>query len=371
MYNYIKGVVTSYGPNYISLENNGIGYMIYVPNPYVYQEDKEYTVYIYNHIREEEFSLYGFRNEQERDFFLRLINVKGVGPKLALPILASPVDAIYDAIERENILYLTKFPKVGDKVARQIILDLKGKLVKNDDLFTNDGLDELMAVLESLGYKKGDIKKILPQVDASLSIEQQIKAAKSQLDFYKNLGCGQTEDIQACQRRIENQSNQSLPSVNGYFRPIEYGYVTQWYTGCGTWDPKKRVCSGHLGIDISSHNKSIDVYPIAAGIVFARYYDSAGALVVKIKHKLDNGTYIYSTYAHQRNFKVSVGQYVSVNTSLGQMGSTGNSTGPHVHLEVTSCDWNPGVGCLWETYSKYGTYNPTDFVRFPSSWNNR
>lgn len=177
MYNYIKGKIGSYGPNYISLENNGIGYLIYVPNPYVYQEDKEYTVYIYNHVREEEYTLYGFRSEQERDFFLRLINVKGVGPKLALPILASPVDSIYDAIERENILYLTKFPKVGDKVARQIILDLKGKLVRNDDLFTNDGLDELMAVLDSLGYKKGDVKKILPQVDASLSIEQQIKDA--------------------------------------------------------------------------------------------------------------------------------------------------------------------------------------------------
>lgn len=177
MYNYIKGVVTEYGPNYICLENNNIGYMIYVPNPYVYQEEKEYKVYIYNYIREEEYTLYGFRNEEERNMFLRLINVKGVGPKLALPIMASPVDAVYDAIERENILYLTKFPKIGDKVARQIILDLKGKLVRNDDLFTNDGLDELMNVLESLGYKKGDIKKILPQIDASLAIEQQIKDA--------------------------------------------------------------------------------------------------------------------------------------------------------------------------------------------------
>ncbi len=177
MFNYIKGKIGGYGPNYISLDNNGIGYLVYVPNPYVYQENKEYTVYIYCHVREEEFTLYGFRDEEERDFFYRLINVKGVGPKLALPILASPVDSIYDAIERENILYLTKFPKIGDKVARQIILDLKGKLVRNDDLFTNDGLDELMAVLESLGYKKTDIKKVLPQVDASLPIEQQIKDA--------------------------------------------------------------------------------------------------------------------------------------------------------------------------------------------------
>ena len=177
MYNYIKGMITGYGPNYISLDNNGIGYLIYVPNPYSYHENEEYKVYIYQHVREEEISLYGFKSESERDLFFKLINVKGVGPKLALPILASPVDAVYDAIERENILYLTKFPKVGEKVARQIILDLKGKLVKNDDLFTNDGLDELCTILESLGYKKGDIKKILPQVDASLSVEQQVKDA--------------------------------------------------------------------------------------------------------------------------------------------------------------------------------------------------
>lgn len=177
MFNYIKGIVTGYGANYISLETNGIGYLIYVPNPYAYQENNEYKVFVYNHIREEEYTLYGFRSEMERDLFLRLINVKGVGPKVALPILASPVDGIYDAIERENLLYLTKFPKVGEKMARQIILDLKGKLVKNDDLFTNDGLDELCAVLESLGYKKGDIKKILPQVDAGNSVEQQVKDA--------------------------------------------------------------------------------------------------------------------------------------------------------------------------------------------------
>ena len=177
MFNYIKGIIDGYGPNYISLENSGIGYLIYVPNPYSYHEGEEYKVYIYNHVREEENTLYGFKTESERDLFLRLINVKGVGPRLALPILASPVDAVYDAIERENVLYLTKFPKVGDKVARQIILDLKGKLVRNDDLFTNDGLDELMEVLESLGYKKTDIKKVLPNVDASLPVEQQVKDA--------------------------------------------------------------------------------------------------------------------------------------------------------------------------------------------------
>lgn len=177
MYNYINGIVTGYGPNYIVLDNNGIGYMIYVSNPYSYKEDNEYKVYIYSYIREDEYTLYGFKSIEEKDLFLKLINVKGVGPKIALPMLASSVGAIYDAIERENLLYLTKFPKVGDKMARQIILDLKGKLVKNNELFTNDGLDELISVLESLGYKKADIKKILPSIDAGESVEKQVKEA--------------------------------------------------------------------------------------------------------------------------------------------------------------------------------------------------
>ena len=177
MYHYIKGIIDSYGANYIVIDNNGIGYTVYVSNPYSYKEGQEYKVYIYSHIREEEYTLYGFKTIEERDLFLKLINVKGVGPKIALPILAGSVDSVYDAIERENILYLTKFPKVGDKMARQIILDLKGKLVRNNELFTNDGLDELMNVLESLGYKKADVKKILPQIDASLPVEQQVKEA--------------------------------------------------------------------------------------------------------------------------------------------------------------------------------------------------
>ncbi len=178
MYNYIKGIVTDYGSNYVVLDNNGIGYLIYVANPYVYQTGNEYKIYVYSHIREDEYTLYGFRNNEEKDLFLRLINVKGVGPKMALPMLATgSVNGIADAIERENLIYLTKFPKVGDKIARQIILDLKGKLVKNDELFTSDGFDELVNVLESLGYKKADIKKILPNVDYSLSVEDQVKEA--------------------------------------------------------------------------------------------------------------------------------------------------------------------------------------------------
>lgn len=178
MYNYIIGKINDIKSNHIVLENNNIGYEIKVANPYSFEINKEYKVYIYSHVREDEYSLYGFKNEEEKELFLKLINVKGIGPKMALPVLATgSINGIYDAIERENILYLTKFPKIGEKVARQIILDLKGKLGKQGNIINNGNFDELVSVLESLGYKTLDIKKVLPNINNELKIEEQVKEA--------------------------------------------------------------------------------------------------------------------------------------------------------------------------------------------------
>ena len=176
MYNYIVGTISSFTVNSIVIDNHGIGYNVFVSNPYAYEIGKEYKVYVYNHIREDENSLYGFKTEEEKTLFLKLINVKGLGPKVALPMFATgSVNGIVDAIDRENTVYLTKFPKVGDKLARQIILDLKGKLTQTS-VETQDN-EELISVLESLGYKKPDIKKILPHINYNETIENQIKEA--------------------------------------------------------------------------------------------------------------------------------------------------------------------------------------------------
>ncbi len=178
MYNYIKGVLTAQESNFIVLEANGIGFQIYVANPYSFELNKEYQVFIYNHIREEENSLYGFKTLEEKELFLKLINVKGLGPKMALPMLATgSVYGIIDAIDRENILYLKKFPKIGEKVARQIILDLKGKLSISVEKEEENSVDELTNVLLSLGYKAADVKRVIPQIDTSLTLEDQIKEA--------------------------------------------------------------------------------------------------------------------------------------------------------------------------------------------------
>ena len=164
--------------NYIVLDNNGVGYLIYVPNPYSFELNKEYKVYIYEYVREDEHTLYGFKSFEEKELFLKLINVKGLGCKMALPMLATgSISGIMDAIERENILYLKKFPKIGDKVAKQIILDLKGKLNTSISNSTTKDYDELIEVLKGLGYKQSDINKVLPSIKSDLNIEEQIKEA--------------------------------------------------------------------------------------------------------------------------------------------------------------------------------------------------
>ena len=181
MYDYIVGTVTYLKNNAIVLDNNGIGYLIYVSNPYSFELGKEYKVYIYQKVTEDENCLYGFKTTEEKDLFLKLISVKGLGCKMTLPILAyGSTTGIMDAIERENVLFLKKFPKIGDKLAKQIILDLKGKLefigvgISDDQVQTEN---ELKEVLVGLGYKEKELKPVLAKVNTSLPIEEQVKDA--------------------------------------------------------------------------------------------------------------------------------------------------------------------------------------------------
>ena len=131
MYDFIKGTVDYVGPEYIVIENNGIGYQIMTPNPFVFTKkgNESATVYIYHYVREDIAALYGFGSREEKALFTKLLNVTGIGPKGALAILASgQVEQVVQAIENEDEKFLVKFPGVGKKTARQMILDLKGKL---------------------------------------------------------------------------------------------------------------------------------------------------------------------------------------------------------------------------------------------------
>jgi holliday junction DNA helicase RuvA len=188
MYDYLKGQITRITPEYIVLEQQGIGWLLYTPNPYAFRQSaSEQQIFVSMQVREDAQNLYGFPSLEQRELFKKLIQVSGIGPKGALAILASgnPTSVI-QAIEMEDEAFLVRFPGVGKKTARQMILDLKGKLdmlldtvelpsAENElPLFgvnpNKHELEEALLALIALGYSEKELDKIKSQLDENDSL---------------------------------------------------------------------------------------------------------------------------------------------------------------------------------------------------------
>lgn len=183
MYDYIRGLVTRVTPEYVTLEQNGIGWQIFTPNPYAFRvTENEQQIFTHLNVREDAQNIFGFISLEQRELFRKLILVSGIGPKGALAILASGQPSqVVQAIEREDETFLVKFPGVGKKTARQMILDLKGKLgdligettipsgLDELQLFPDtlgkQEIDEAFLALAALGYSERELAKIRPQLD--------------------------------------------------------------------------------------------------------------------------------------------------------------------------------------------------------------
>ncbi|MDY0317669.1 MAG: Holliday junction branch migration protein RuvA [Candidatus Izemoplasmatales bacterium] len=178
MYSYIKGVIAEITPNYVTLDNNGVGYKLLTPNPYNFVIDNEYVVYIYQKVAEDMIALYGFKSSEQRDLFIKLISVNGIGPKSAIAILASgTVGSITKAIEDGDAKYLQKFPGIGPKASQQIVLDLKGKIDFENVSVHTQSLVEVEEALIALGYKNKEIDKVLKRLDPEKNTNDLIKDA--------------------------------------------------------------------------------------------------------------------------------------------------------------------------------------------------
>lgn len=179
MYEYFIGKITDVTPYYIVINVGGVGYRVLVANPFRYTAtNDDQKVYIYQAVRDNDISLYGFQTFDEKQLFIKLLSVSGIGPKSALAILANEDHSgLINAINTNNDKFLTKFPGIGKKTAQQIILDLKGKMkeITPANLVGQQALDvtptdaspalrESLEALASLGYTKTDIKKVGKQL---------------------------------------------------------------------------------------------------------------------------------------------------------------------------------------------------------------
>ncbi|WP_010531109.1 Holliday junction branch migration protein RuvA [Lentibacillus jeotgali] len=175
---YIKGTLINIHEDAVIVDVQGVGYEVFCASPFAFQAslDDKVTIHTYHYVREDTQVLYGFRDEDEKLLFTKLISVSGIGPKGALAILAGvDTQGFIEAIEREDDKFLTSFPGIGKKTARQIILDLKGKLSAIAAIPVQSAgdtpsreisreLQEAREALKSLGYTEREIKTITPEL---------------------------------------------------------------------------------------------------------------------------------------------------------------------------------------------------------------
>lgn len=194
MYDYIKGKLSKITAKFIVVETAGLGYVIYVANPYSFSGyvNQEVTIYLHQVIRDDAHLLFGFHTENEKEIFFNLISVSGIGPTTALAIIAvDDNEGLVSAIDNSDIKYLTKFPKIGKKTAQQMILDLSGKFVEaSGESATsrkvsseqNSNLEEAMEALLALGYKATELKKVKAFFEGTNeTVEQYIKSSLKML----------------------------------------------------------------------------------------------------------------------------------------------------------------------------------------------
>ena len=194
---FLRGRILDKQPNLLIVDVHGVGYLVHVPLSTFYEAGEvgaEAALRIYTHVREEAFQLYGFLTALEQQLFERLINISGIGPKLAIAVLSGiePRDFIA-AVQRSDLARLTSIPGVGRKTAERMVLELKDRLAQLSvpaigepaPVASGERLrDDLLSALQNLGYQRSSAEKA---IDASLvsagapGFEHALKAALREL----------------------------------------------------------------------------------------------------------------------------------------------------------------------------------------------
>ena len=159
----------------------GVGYLVYVGNKILntISNEAEVSFYIYSHIKEDRFELYGFLSEEELTIFKMLLAISGVGPKTALALTDGGVEKLIDAVQQAQLSFFTSIPRVGKKLAQKIIIELKTKLgsLKELNLSTlSPKAQDVMDALLSLGFEENIIQNTMNELDVeNMDVQVAIK----------------------------------------------------------------------------------------------------------------------------------------------------------------------------------------------------
>lgn len=182
MIGYLRGKIIEVMNDSALIDVHGVGYEINASSNTLgdFQTllGKDIIVWVHTHVREDALQLFGFHAKEEKNLFLSLLKVNGVGPKMALSILSGGRPAqIQEMIEAGNAKALSGLPKVGKKTAEQIILTLKGKLVSVDETVKSksEAHTQITSALLNLGYKSQLVDQFVSSLPANIEVEEGIR----------------------------------------------------------------------------------------------------------------------------------------------------------------------------------------------------
>lgn len=193
----ITGRLRRKATDYLIIDVAGVGYQVQVPLSTYYgipDDGEEVSLLIHTLLREDSLSLFGFLTQEEKDMFLLLMGVSGIGPKLALAILSSlPVAELSRAIQAADDSTLRAIPGIGKKTAARMVLELKDKIALTTPIMAapsstsaalSDDCEDVISALVNLGYKKSQAEEAVRKVRdgrPGLTIEELIREALSVL----------------------------------------------------------------------------------------------------------------------------------------------------------------------------------------------
>ena len=183
MIGFLQGKIIDKTLHSLTLLVGGVGYEVLTTNKVLEKEiDTSINLFCYTHVREDQLTIFGFRDKQEKDLFIKLIGVSGVGPKSALAVISTlGVDDCLFAIKDADITMLTTVSGLGKKGAQKIVVELQSKIgeVKELDLKgeSNSNDKDVVDALTNLGFRKENVIITLREIDKNLSIEERIKMA--------------------------------------------------------------------------------------------------------------------------------------------------------------------------------------------------
>jgi len=175
---YLKGNLIQKLPHQVTLDIGGVGYCALIPLSTYFKLgnlNEPVELLIYTHLTDNSLSLYGFSTEEEREIFMKLISISGIGPKLSLNILSGiGPSELENAIKRNDITRICLIPGVGKKTALRIALELQEKIEKKEQvLATRDSQEkeDLISALMNLGFKRKEVESIVEETIKDLSPE--------------------------------------------------------------------------------------------------------------------------------------------------------------------------------------------------------